>query len=230
MLDYRSPKTAPTDQLLAHFQVAFERSDTLRKWFGAGYGNMTVGKCQDLLLRRIRKQPEEFGSWAITLAETLLNLRRSSPERVGTSLVLLMLVCSYWSDAKNGLEQSQLHRQGGRTRLSLEILAADVEQMRSETLGSYLQWAVENYVFKQATKVALGKLPDYRYFIVRDDNGYRLVKPDQRPSSYLSYDPSRIESAFALMSELNLIDPTKGYRLTRTGRNVLQALRAHHQM
>jgi hypothetical protein len=48
-------------------------------------------------------------------------------------------------------------------------------------------------------------LPDYRFFIIRDEEGYRLVKR-QNPGSYLSYDSSRIGSAFELMADLKLIE------------------------
>ena len=92
----------------------------------------------------------------------------------------------------------------------------------------YLQWAVENYILKQATKVAIQKLPDYRFFIIRDEEGYRLVKR-QDPQSYLSYDSSRIGSAFELMTDLKLVEINGTITLKSTGRKVLQKLRTSHQ-
>ena len=93
-----------------------------------------------------------------------------------------------------------------------------------------MQWTVESYVLKQATKIAVEKLPDYRFFILRDDGGYRLVRENEASSSesYLSYDQCRIESAYALMSELRLVDLSEGYVLTQSGRKVLQKLLIHH--
>jgi hypothetical protein len=96
------------------------------------------------------------------------------------------------------------------------------------TVADYLQWAVENYVLKQATRVAIQKLPDYRFFIIRDEEGYRLVKR-QNPRSYLSYDSSRIGSAFELMTDLKLVEINGAITLTATGRKVLQKLRTFHQ-
>ncbi|MGB9235805.1 MAG: hypothetical protein WCC04_15455 [Terriglobales bacterium] len=75
---------------------------------------------------------------------------------------------------------------------------------------------------------AIQKLPDYRFFIIRDEEGYRLVKR-QNPRSYLSYDSSRIGSAFELMTDLKLVEINVAVTLTATGRKVLQKLRTFHQ-
>jgi hypothetical protein len=227
ILDYRPSKTASVQQMLSHFRGALGKSSVVLEWFGRGCLRLNLGEVQELLRRRLRAKPHEFGNSAMALTETLMDIKRTSSERVGTAIVLLLFVSSYWTESQKQLKESQLHREGGRSRLSLQSVATDVGHMGSFVLPDYLQWIVENYVFKQATKIAVEKLPDYRYFIVRDDNGYRLVKK-QNPFSYLSYDPSRIQSAFALMSELNLIHLSQGYRLTRAGRIVLQQLRAHH--
>ena len=128
----------------------------------------------------------------------------------------------------NGLTYSELHREGGRERISVDSVWVDIQQMQDAVLSDYVWWAVENYVLKQATRIAVDKLPDYRFFIERDEGGYRLVK-QQNPWSYLSYDPSRIESAYTLMSELKLIDLQERFRLTSLGRSVLGHLRLHHR-
>lgn len=227
LLDYRISKTASAQHLLSHVRGAFEKSSVALKWFGPGYMQMRVGKAQELLRVRLHNKPNEFGNSSMALTDTLMNLQRTSPDRIGAAIVLLLLVSCYWTESQKELQQSRLHRVGGRDRLSLESVALDTDGMRTVALVDYLQWTVENYVLKQATKTAIEKLPDYRYFIVRDDSGYRLVKK-QNAASYLSYDPSRIESAFALMSELKLIHLSQGYRLTPAGRKVLQQLHAHH--
>jgi hypothetical protein len=227
LLDYRISKTASAQLLLSHVRGAFEKSGVALKWFGPSYMQMTVGKAEELLRGRLHNKPNEFGNSSMGLTDTLMNLQRTSPERIGAAIVLLLLVSCYWTESQKELKESRLHRVGGRDRLSLESIARDTDEMRAVALVDYLQWTVENYVLKQSTKTAIEKLPDYRYFIVRDDDGYRLVKK-QSASSYLSYDPSRIESAFALMSELKLVHLSQGYRLTPDGRKVLQQLHAHH--
>ena len=227
LLDYHASKTASVQQLLSHFRGAFAKSSVALKWLGPDYVRLNVGKVQELLDRRLHEESIEFGTAAIGLSELLMDIERASPERIGAAIVLLMLVSCYWTESQKLIEESHLHRMGGRNRLSLKIVAADVRQMETVALPDYLQWVVENYVLKQSAKIAIEKLPDYRYFIVRDDNGYRLVKK-QEPMSYLSYDPSRIGSAFALMSELRLVHLSRGYRLTQTGRKILQRLRVRH--
>lgn len=227
MLDYRASKAASAQQLLGHFRGSFEKSNEAIKWFGRRYLRLSVGEAQELLRRRLRDKPREFGNSAVTLSESLMDIQSTPPERIGTAVVLLLLVSCYWTEWKDQLEESQLHREGGRDRLSLQCVAVDAAKMVRVDLVDYLQWAVENYVFKQATRTAVEKLPDYRFFIIRDDDGYRLVKK-QDPFSYLSYDPSRLQSAFALMSELNLMRLSPGYQLTRNGREVLQQLHVHH--
>lgn len=162
------------------------------------------------------------------MAESLKNRDCTSPEMVGTAVVLLLLTCCYWQEMKTQLEAADLHREGGRERLSLDIIAHDADQMEAATLSDYVQWVTETYVLKQATRIAIDKLPDYRFFILRDDDGYRLVK-SQNPGSYLAYDPNRIQSAFELMADLELLNLTNGYKLTATGRKELDKLRMHHR-
>jgi hypothetical protein len=227
MLDSCPFSTASAQQVLNHYQEAFGNSPVARKWLGRDYRSSDVRHACKSLRGQWDDKPGEFGNVAITLADALRDLHQTPPERIGTAVVLLLLVSSYWTECGKEIEESQLHRDGGRDRLSLDAVSSDVNRMEAAALSDYVQWAVESYVLKQATRIALEKLPDYRFFVVRDDNGYRLVKR-QRPLSYLSYDSSRIESAFALMSELKLMKLSETYTLTALGRKVLQRLRAHH--
>jgi hypothetical protein len=126
------------------------------------------------------------------------------------------------------MASAQLHRLGDRDRLSLAVIASDIEGMGEMRLDEYLAWTVENYVLRQSSKVAAKKLPEYRYFILREDEGFRLVK-EQNPRSYLSYDPSRIDSAYRLMADLKLVSLDNGFRLTQAGRKVLERMKAHHR-
>ena len=122
----------------------------------------------------------------------------------------------------------ELHTVGGRQRISLSTVAQDIDQKADHTLAEYMEWITETYILKQATAVALDKLPDYRFFIVPDGSSYRLVKK-RNIRSYLSYDSSRIESAYALLRDLHLTDQSKGIRLTRAGRTTLDELLAYHE-
>ena len=230
VLDYRVSKEATTQLLLAQLLKEFAKSKVAARHFGSGFMSSSVGKAQESIRKKLRTEPKEFGNSAIALVEAMRNIQQPPPERIGSAIALLLLVASYWRNSRARIEHSNLHRDGGRDRLSIEIISGDADQLERASLSEYLHWTVENYVLKQATKIAVEKLPDYRFFILRDDGGYRLVRKDEASSSesYLSYDQSRIESAYALMSELQLVDLSEGYVLTQSGRNVLQKLRTHH--
>jgi hypothetical protein len=228
MLAYRATKSAKGDELFVHFHKSLQTSEVAEKWFGRRHTDRTVSYLQKLMLQEMRRHPHDFGRWAMELTESLHDLQLPSAERVGGAVVLLFLCSSYWGESANRLTHSELHREGGRERISLDSVWVDIQQMQVATLSEYVWWTVENYVLKQATRIAVDKLPDYRFFIERDDAGYRLVKP-QNPRSYLSYDPSRIESAYTLMSELKLIDLQEGFRVTPLGRSLLGRLRLHHR-
>jgi hypothetical protein len=228
-LAYTTFKTAPAQQLLSHFNTSLKRSELARKWLGKEFASQTVADVLQALSKQLGLKPRDFGDKAIGLAEILMDLERASDDRVSAAVVLLFLCTCYWKSNGNVLAESYLHKQGGTERLSLEAVCNDLEQLSDSTVAEYLQWAVETYVLKQSTRVAVQKLPDYRFFIIRDDQGYRLVK-SQSPRSYLSYDSSRIGSAYELMSGLKLIDMKNGIKLTAAGRKVLQKLRSHHQL
>jgi hypothetical protein len=227
-LAYTASKTASAPQLLSHFFASLQKSDIAKDYLGKSCANQTVGRAHQSLLKEFSLKPRDFGKRALELAEVLMDIARGSEDRVGAAVVLLLLSACYWKRNASTLPEANLHKQGGAERLSLEAVSNDLDQLSDVTLVEYLQWAVETYVLKQSTRVAMRKLPDFRFFIIRDDEGYRLVKP-QRPRSYLSYDSSRIGSAYELMAGLKLMDINSGFKLTAAGRQVLQRLRAHHK-
>lgn len=228
LLGYAAFKTVSAQQLLTHFSIALENSEVAEIWLGKGCLSLTVGAVLQSLSRRFSFEPRKFGKTAIALAETLMNQKTSTAERLGSAVILLFLCGSYWKSNWSTLPDSQLHKQGDVEKISLEALYKDLAQLTDSTVLDYLHWVLENYVLKQATRVAIQKLPNYRFFIIRDEEGYRLVKR-QNPQSYLSYDSSRIGSAFELMADLKLIDMNGPITLTPTGRRVLQKLAAFHQ-
>jgi hypothetical protein len=116
MLDYRASKAASARLLLDHSRGAFEKSNAPIKWFGRHFLRLSVGDAQELLLQRFREKPREFGDSAVRLSESLMDIQSTPPERIGTAVVLLLLVSCYWTEWKDQLEESQLHRAGGRDR------------------------------------------------------------------------------------------------------------------
>jgi hypothetical protein len=228
-LAYTASKTASAQQLLSHFLASFRKSDIAVDYLGRNFANQTVGRAQQSLSRDVSLKPRDFGRRALELANVLMDIARESEDRVGAAVVLLLLCACYWKRNASTLPEANLHKQGGTERLSLEAVSNDLDQLSDVTLVEYLQWAVETYVLKQSTKVAVQKMPEFRFFIIRDDEGYRLVKL-QHPRSYLSYDSSRIGSAYELMSGLKLVKMNGGITLTAAGRKVLQTLRARHKL
>lgn len=228
MLQYRPFKTASSQNLLTHFDLALRKSEIAERWLGESFCEMTVGAALQMLIQRLRLKPESFGKRAIAFAEDLMNLDTSTADRVGTAIVLLLLCSCYWKANGGSLAESQFHKAGGAERLSLETVHKDCGRLTDVTAPAYLQWALENYVLKQATRVATQKLPDYRFFIIRDEEGYRLRKR-QNPYAYLSYDSSRIGSAFELLADLQLVRMSGKITLTAVGHNVLQRVKAFHE-
>jgi hypothetical protein len=226
-LDHSVAKTATAQQLLATIQSAFEGSKLATTWLGSGYLRRTVDQVQRQLEQHLTTSSKEVGRWAADLSAVLEDRRRDSSDRVGASVTLLLLFSCYWKRFSASLPAAALHREGGRERLSLEVLTDDAEGMRNSPVSEYLQFVLETYVLRQASRVATQKLPDYRFFIIREDDGYRLVKK-QDPSSYLFYSLSRVSSAYDLMAGLKLIDKEHGLSLTGAGRTVLRQLREQH--
>jgi hypothetical protein len=226
-LGYAAFKTTSSQQLLTHLRAALAKSNVAETWLGRNCSKMTVGSALQTLSPQLSFTPKQFGKKAIVIAESLNNLGISTEDRVGAAVVLLLLCRCYWEENVGTLPEGQLHKQGGVEKISLESIRKDISLLADVALADYLQWAVETYVLKQATRVAIQKLPDYRFFIIRDEEGYRLVK-QQAPRSYLSYDSSRIGSAFELLADLKLVETNGTITLTPTGRKVLRKLRSVH--
>jgi hypothetical protein len=228
LLNYAAFKTESTKNVLNSFSEALTKSSLAERWLGKGGSRLTVGAALNSLSRLLSFKPRDFGKKAIKLADVLRDLKTSTEDRVGASVVLLLLCGCYWKNNASSLPEGQLHRQGGVDRISLESIHNAHCQLANATVEEYLLWVLENYTLKQATRIAIQKLPNYRFFIVRDEDGYRLTK-HQDPRSYLSYDSSRIGSAFELMADLKLINMNGSIALTATGRKVLQRLKAFHR-
>ena len=170
------------------------------------------------------------GSAALELCKTIADTKVPK-DRIGASLVLLLWVSQFWRNIRETLSTRlrSLHTEGGRQRLSLETLLRDTEARTDQTIQEFQRWLVESCVLSQAMRVALEKLArgDIRFFVLRDGSGFRLVR-SQAPRSYLTYDSSRLRSAYSLLQDLRLVDLSKGLRLTEAGKTVLKRVRAFH--
>lgn len=227
LLGYRATKCATAQEILGHLLISASESTFLKEQIGTGGLQKDVRSVLEKVRESLRHRPRDFGKTAIRSTETLLDQSTPTAVRVGTALHLLFLCSSFWLENKGQLSHAELHRDGGRRALSLAIVCSDLQQFCSSPTVDYVSWIIENYVLKQAIRVAIDKLPNYRFFVLRDEEGYRLVKA-QDPNSYLAYDISRIDSAYRLMEDLRLIDISGGLRLTSLGRKTLERLRNTH--
>ena len=227
LLGYRATKCATAQEILGHLLSSTADSTFLKEHIGPGGLQKDVRSVLEKVRESLRHRPREFGKNAVRAIEILLDKSTPTADRVDTALYLLFLCSSFWLENEGGLPHAELHRGGGRRALSLAVVCSDLQQFCGSPTVNYLSWIIENYVLKQAIRVAIDKLPNYRFFVMRDEEGYRLVKA-QNPDSYLAYDISRIDSAYRLMEDLRLIDISQGLRLTSLGRKTLERLRNAH--
>jgi hypothetical protein len=151
-LAYAPSKAATAKQLLSHFDMSLGKSELAQKWLGKGFASQTISMLLLSLPKKLSFKPRDFGKRAVGLAETLMELDRTSEDRVGAAVVLLLFCACYWKTNGSALPEAHLHRQGGTERLSLETICNDVDQLSDSTVANYLQWVVETYVLKQSTR------------------------------------------------------------------------------
>jgi hypothetical protein len=232
VLDFLSKlprKTAPASEIVAHLLAHYAQSAVLNTWIGENSLAQTVAEADQKILERV-KNHSRFGGAAWSVDQQLYSATTIA-DRVGCSVVLLLMAPHFWSDGPSDLPFRHLHNLGGRTRLCLSTFAKDVASRRTNTMAQFFRWAIESCVLAQSGRVALEKLSrgDFRFFVMRDESGYRLIKTQDRQQS-LNYDASRLSGAINLLRSLSLIQGTQGLRLTLSGRSVLKKLRTRrHQ-
>lgn len=220
---------APAADILAHLLGHYEHSALLSSWIGEDSLAMTVAKADQKLLDHVGDH-SRLGVAAWSVDEQLYSATTIA-DRVGCSVVLLLMAPHFWSDSPNDLPFRHLHNLGGRSRLSLSVFAKDVESRRNDTMAQFLRWLIEFCVLAQSGRVALDKLSrgDFRFFIMRDESGFRLIKGQERGQS-LNYDAARLFGALSLLRSLTLINENQGFHLTPAGRSALKKLRIlHHE-
>ncbi|HKN71469.1 MAG TPA: hypothetical protein VJX30_10580 [Terriglobales bacterium] len=227
-LSTRPRQTAPTSEIVTHMLTHYERSSFLKSWVGESSLSKSVAKADRNILDHVGDH-SKLGAAAWSVNEHL-HSAASVADRVGSSVVLLLMAPHFWSDSPNDLPHRQLHNLGGRTRLCLSIFADDVHSRQNDTMAQFLFWVIESCVLAQSSRIALDKLArgDFRFFVMRDESGYRLIKAQDRKQS-LSFDASRLFGAISLLRSLCLIREDEGLRLTSSGRNTLKKLRIRHE-
>lgn len=174
----------------------------------------------DEALARIPSDEAAREALAYEMSEKLLDL--SDPDHPGAAVVLLFAVCARWraeAPSLPGLARRVLWAQ--EPELPVSSVVNVISGRGGERLGSLLAWSVERWVLAQSLAVALQKWRrgQDRFFIVRDQDGYRIVK-DHPSNNYLVFDRPRIWSSLQLLSDLQLVRMDGPLTTTTTGRNV----------
>jgi len=231
VLDFLSKQprqSAPASEIVAHLLAHYKQSSLLNSWVGENSLGKTVAKADQKVLDRVGNH-SKLGVAAWSVDEQLYSAS-SIADRVGGSIVLLLMARHFWSDSPSDLPFRNLHNLGGRTRICLSVFAKDVELRRNDAMAQFLRWVVESCVLAQSGRIALEKLSrgDFRFFVMRDESGFRLVKSQDRGQS-LTYDAPRLHGATSLLLSLGLVQGSDGLRLTPQGRSALKKLRTRHQ-
>jgi hypothetical protein len=226
-LSKRPRQTAPASEIVAHLLAYYDQSSILNSWVGKNSLGKTVANVDKKVLDHVGNH-SRLGVAAWSVNEQLYSAS-SVADRVGGSLVLLLMAPHFWSDSPSDLPFRNLHNLGGRTRLCLSVFAKDVELRRNDTMAQFIRWVVESCVLAQSGRIALEKLSrgDFRFFVMRDESGFRLVKSQDRGQS-LTYDAPRLHGAISLLRSLSLVRGDAGLRLTQEGRSALKKLRTRH--
>ena len=101
---------AMAKQLLSHFDTSLRKSALAEEWLGKGFTSQTIGTVLQSLSKQLSFKPRDFGKKAVGLAENLMELERTSEERVGAAVVLLLVCASYWKSSSSDLPERHLHR------------------------------------------------------------------------------------------------------------------------
>ena len=202
-----------------------DRSQSLRAWVGEDGLGVAVGSATDRAARRAAALARSQASPIQSLAAEVTDEEAGS-ERLGQGIVALLLVVAHWKRIRDQIppEQRWPHRaQEGPGRLPLDWFVSQTEQRAQGSLRSYLEWLVDRCIIDQANRVALEKLAagQYRFFILRDTDGFRIVKR-RDPGASLSIDSRRFPAAYELLAGLNMVELRNGLDITAAGRAVLQ--------
>ena len=199
--------------------LAIDANRTL-ELFGFGASDQ-VGVTMERLYDRSAAPRGELWSAAAEWVTRLNDPASERGVRVQACLCLLLLATRHWELRRESMtsESAALHTRGRRHRLSLETVSADIRNRAEWSVMSLLEWVVDSYVCSQSLRFALEKLRNgqYRFFIERDEDGYRVVKPDSG-RGYLRRDADRLKGALGLLYDLGMTTDAKSPQITAAGK------------
>jgi hypothetical protein len=229
----RAGRPLPGEQVVAQVVRRASESGMLRDWLGEDALDLSVAAATEALLLRIEDAGLDPDGAAYGLASVLID--RGFVDYAGSGLILLLLQAANWRRAVPAVESgvARVHEQVSPGEITLGELTRTLERHRDRTLAEFLAWCTEHWALAQSLRVALEKWTrdDYRYFIARDEDGYRIVQP-QEPKANLVFDPPRVESSLALLYDLGLLEGSDegGYIITPAGLGVLEDALVFHEV
>lgn len=212
-------RVQPAD-IHGEFRRALVDANRTLELFGFGASDQ-VGVTMERLYDRSAAPRGELWSAAAEWVTRLNDPASEGGVRVQACLCLLLLATRHWELRRESMtsESAALHTRGRRHRLSLETVSADIRNRAEWSVMSLLEWVVDSYVCSQSLRFALEKLRNgqYRFFIERDEDGYRVVKPDSG-RGYLRRDADRLKGALGLLYDLGMTTDAKSPQITAAGK------------
>ena len=212
-------RVQPVD-IHGEFRRALVDANRTLELFGVGASDQ-AGVAMERLYDRSAAPRGELWSAAAEWVTRLNDPASERGVRVQACLCLLLLATRHWELRRESMtsESAALHTRGRRHRLSLETVSADIRNRAEWSVMSLLEWVVDSYVCSQSLRFALEKLRNgqYRFFIERDEEGYRVVKPDSG-RGYLRRDADRLKGALGLLYDLGMTTDAKSPQITAVGK------------
>jgi hypothetical protein len=202
-----------------------QRSRQLEEWCGSEVLDHSVGDAIQKAARKSARLVQNQVSPIESLVEDLREVKVSE-ERLGLALVVLLLTVDYWYRRRGEVPADYRvpHRSSdGPGRLPLDWVVDRTLEFKSRSVRDYLAWLFERCIIDQASRIAMQKMAagQFRFFILRDSLGFRLVKDRGRNAS-LGFDSRRFPAAFQLMQGLRLVSRAETMTVTSHGRIVLK--------
>jgi hypothetical protein len=229
----RAGRPLPGEQIVAQVVARASESGMLRDVLGEDALGLSVADATEALLRGVEEADMDADSVAYGVAAMLVE--RGFVDYAGSGLVLLLLQAANWRRSAPAVAPNvaRIHEQVSPGEITLGELVRTLERHRDRTLAEFLAWSTEHMALAQSLRVALEKWTrdDYRYFIARDEDGYRIVQP-QEPRANLVFDPPRVASSLSLLYDLGLLDQAdpSGYTISPDGLAVLEDALVFHEI
>jgi hypothetical protein len=225
-LRIHDPHSVPGEHIITRLCDLVSESLQVRTLVGAKGADATFSEFRALAVAAAPRERSAFQRTMWEMSQDITDVSDTAPaaqDRLSAAIHLLALLITYWKE--NWSEMSIFHRRmtwsGGVERLSLHWLNQALEQRDADTVLETIRWLIEGCVIGQANRVAFDKLSQGdRFFIKRDDSGYRLAESLSDRASYFNFDADRLLGATRLLVDLELLKWNERITITPAGRRL----------